>query len=436
MEWTSKAGTTTTAEFVGLDGEAVVLKRDGKEITVKFADLTPASVAQAKEMAARKTEGTRLDELDLSGIKQGWGAPKARAAVEGAPLRVAGVTFKRGVGTHAHSVWTLQLAGKATEFRAKVGVQEYPSNPGVGSVEFIVRGDGRELWRSGVMRGKDSAKETRVKLTGVKELTLEVTDGGDGGSSDHADWLDAAIIHDGAPLPLAAAPASQPSARPGAFIHRPDALPGKPTVDSGNPTAGKLRDLIIPNVNFENITLEEACEFFEVRAFELSADKKRLRIEVEKTESPPPMIDSLRLAAVPIGVALAYVAEKARMRLLVEADRVRFVAAKPGVADGAKAADFTNLNAAPVDPDTIVIPGVSVEDITLGEMIDFVRMRSQELSPPLHRGINIVSFAHVGAIRIRSVREKNITVKALLETIAKATRTRVVFGGPAVEFRP
>jgi alpha-galactosidase len=143
-----------------------------------------------------------LDDLDLAGMAQGWGSPQASASVSGAPLRVAGESFDSGVGTHAPAAWKLPLAGKATEFRGKVGVQEYVNNPGVGSVEFIVRGDGRELWRSGVMRGKDSAKDVRVSLAGVKELTLEVTDGGDGNSSDHADWLEAVILHDGAPLPM------------------------------------------------------------------------------------------------------------------------------------------------------------------------------------------------------------------------------------------
>ena len=96
------------------------------------------------------------------------------------------------------------IGSKATEFRAKVGVQEYPDNPGVGSVEFIVRGDNVVLWRSGVMRGKDAAKEAHVSLAGVRELALEVTDAGDGTSSDHADWLEAVIVHDGAPLPFLA----------------------------------------------------------------------------------------------------------------------------------------------------------------------------------------------------------------------------------------
>ncbi|MBI5833938.1 MAG: NPCBM/NEW2 domain-containing protein [Armatimonadetes bacterium] len=129
---------------------------------------------------------TRLSELDLSGLTQGYGSPQVDVSAMG----------------HAPAKWTLRLDGKATEFRAAVGVQEYADNVGVGSVEFVVLGDGRELFRSGVMRGGQPAKDVKVDLTGLKELVLQVTDGGDGNSSDHADWLEPVIVHNGAPLPL------------------------------------------------------------------------------------------------------------------------------------------------------------------------------------------------------------------------------------------
>ncbi len=169
--------------------------------------------------AAGAAQTTPLAELDLGGVQQGWGAPTANAAVSGQPLRVGGQHFDSGIGTHAPSLWKLPLTGKATDFRAKVGVQEYLDNPGVGSVEFIVRGDNVVLWRSGVMRGKDPAKEAHVSLVGVRELKLEVTDAGDGNSSDHADWLDAMIVHEGAPLPYVAeepGPADEPGDPPNA----------------------------------------------------------------------------------------------------------------------------------------------------------------------------------------------------------------------------
>ena len=174
----------------------------------------------APPVASADLTATPLDELALAGIKQGWGPPQAGASVLGVPLRVAGKSFASGIGTHAPAKWTIPLGGKAREFRAAVGVQEYPDNPGVGTLEFIVRGDGREFWRSGIMSGRDAAKGVRVSLVGLQELALEVTDGGDGSSSDHADWLGAVIVHDGAPLPLLPAEPTPPD-EPGDPVNGP-----------------------------------------------------------------------------------------------------------------------------------------------------------------------------------------------------------------------
>ena len=51
LVWKSKDGRSVEGEFVGLDGEAVVIKRDGKEFTIPFTRLDPASVKQAKDLA-------------------------------------------------------------------------------------------------------------------------------------------------------------------------------------------------------------------------------------------------------------------------------------------------------------------------------------------------------------------------------------------------
>jgi hypothetical protein len=149
-------------------------------------------------IAADGFSETALSDLRLDECKVGWGSPVADAEATGAPLKVGDRRFDTGVGVHAPSAWTLPLDGKADEFRAFVGVQD--GNPG--SVEFVVKGDDKVLYRSGVMRQGDAAKEVRVPLAGVSKLVLEVTDGGDGNTSDHADWLDAVIVHHGSLLPF------------------------------------------------------------------------------------------------------------------------------------------------------------------------------------------------------------------------------------------
>ena len=79
----------------------------------------------------------------------------------------------------------------ADRFSASVGVDDEVDKNPAASVEFIVIGDGKELWKSGVMRAGDAAKACAVDLKGVKSLVLKVTDAGDGMDWDHADWADA-----------------------------------------------------------------------------------------------------------------------------------------------------------------------------------------------------------------------------------------------------
>jgi alpha-galactosidase len=131
-----------------------------------------------------------LDQLDLSPATQGWGIPKKNRTVDDNIMTIAGKTFQRGFGTHAESSLFIQLDGKANSFTAQVGIDDEVKGRQP-AVEFIVYGDGAKLWSSGVMHEGDTARLCNVKLSGVKKLELRVTDGGNGNSSDHADWADA-----------------------------------------------------------------------------------------------------------------------------------------------------------------------------------------------------------------------------------------------------
>jgi alpha-galactosidase len=133
-----------------------------------------------------------LDQLDLRVASQGFGSPRKNQSVDGNGLSIGGRKFERGFGTHSESSLFVQLDGKAREFSAQVGVDDEVKNQRA-SIGFLVFGDGKELWSSGIMRGGDSPKACSVPLTGIKTLELVVTDGGDGTDFDHADWADAKI---------------------------------------------------------------------------------------------------------------------------------------------------------------------------------------------------------------------------------------------------
>jgi alpha-galactosidase len=131
-----------------------------------------------------------LDELDLSTAMQGYGIPMKNKSIDGKPLTIAGKIFERGFGSHSESSLTILLEGKATEFSAQVGIDDEVAGHEP-AAEFVVYGDNKKLWASGIMRLGDTARLCFVKLDGVKKLELVITDGGNGNYYDHVDWVNA-----------------------------------------------------------------------------------------------------------------------------------------------------------------------------------------------------------------------------------------------------
>ena len=142
----------------------------------------------------------RLDELDLSASTQGYGIPLPNKTVDGKKIIIAGKNFEHGFGTHAVSSLIILLDGKTSRFKTFVGLDDEVKGHD-SAVEFILKGDDRQLWNSGLMRVGDEARLCDISLIGVKRLELIVTDGGNGNYYDHADWADAEFtVQDGATI--------------------------------------------------------------------------------------------------------------------------------------------------------------------------------------------------------------------------------------------
>ncbi len=147
---------------------------------------------------AHADETVWLSSLDLSHATQGFGQPSADKSVDGHALTLNGQTYAHGFGTHSPGLLVINLGGGSKRFLATVGIDDEVGN-GKGSAEFQVLGDGHKaLWKSGILRQGQPAKAVDVDLTGVQQLMLRVTTGGDGYEFDHADWADARFIVNGA----------------------------------------------------------------------------------------------------------------------------------------------------------------------------------------------------------------------------------------------
>lgn len=137
-----------------------------------------------------------LSDLDIGKTQQGWEHARKDLSVDGNPLKIAGRAFEKGLGTHADSLLYVELNGGSTRFNAWVGVDDEVMNTNrqggarPGSVEFRILADGKQVYKSGVIKSGDAAKEVDIDLTGVNLLVL-IVDSGDSMNYDHADWADA-----------------------------------------------------------------------------------------------------------------------------------------------------------------------------------------------------------------------------------------------------
>ena len=212
----------------GLD--AVFFNRHNQPMNSHFAFALGFSFALLTTGIA-SAETIWLDDLNLGSATQGWGEPHKNKSVEGHPLTIGGKEFARGFGTHAESTLRVNLDGGAQKFSARTGVDDEVNKNPASSVEFIVRGDGKVLWKSGVLRAGDAARDCEVDLAGVKSLVLEVSDAGDGIDYDHADWADAKF-ETVAGKPITAA-GEQPLAPVAPYILTP-AAPATPRINGAN----------------------------------------------------------------------------------------------------------------------------------------------------------------------------------------------------------
>ncbi|WP_424950761.1 NPCBM/NEW2 domain-containing protein [Deinococcus sp.] len=138
-----------------------------------------------------------LSDLNPTAATNGWGPVEKdqsngeNAAGDGRPLSIRGVPYQKGLGTHASASLSYALGSSCSTFSASVGLDDEVK--GNGSVNFAVYGDGDLLYNSGKVLGTDSAKSVNVSVSGMSVLRLEVSDGGDGASYDHADWGNAKL---------------------------------------------------------------------------------------------------------------------------------------------------------------------------------------------------------------------------------------------------
>ncbi|MDT7787337.1 MAG: alpha-glucosidase [Pseudonocardiales bacterium] len=166
-------------------------------VVATFQDVHVEQAVKAFVPPPVPVNGAQVSGLPFMSETNGWG-PVERdrsngesSGGDGTALSIGGVAYAKGLGVHAPSEVSVYLGRGCSRFSAKIGLDDETKEPG--SVAFQVLGDDKPLYDSGVLRGKAAAVPIDVDVTGVRMLSLRVTDGGDGRNFDHADWAEAML---------------------------------------------------------------------------------------------------------------------------------------------------------------------------------------------------------------------------------------------------
>jgi hypothetical protein len=138
------------------------------------------------------------------------------------PLTLGDRQYHRGLYCHAVSQVVVRLPSAGSALDAIVGVDSNDqTKPGRGSVLFSVTVNGKEVFKSPLIREGMAAVPVRIDLGGATSFTLEVSDAGDGIACDQSDWAEAKItLADGKELWLGDLPFvdDRPSGPPFSFV--------------------------------------------------------------------------------------------------------------------------------------------------------------------------------------------------------------------------
>lgn len=127
-----------------------------------------------------------ISDFEWESVETQYGNPRRNSGIK-ARVNNEIKEYEKGIGIHANGKIVYNLDGKEYDrFEALLGVDMTIVSQGKSSINFKIFGDGVELASTKVLKHSDNAVYVNIPVSGVKNLTIEVYNGNNGNSSDHA----------------------------------------------------------------------------------------------------------------------------------------------------------------------------------------------------------------------------------------------------------
>ncbi|KAK8895085.1 hypothetical protein M9Y10_023527 [Tritrichomonas musculus] len=132
-----------------------------------------------------------VSDNDILMTKQTYGGCHRDLSVDGNPLKINGVTYSSGIGTHATSMIPITIPNKAKSLKGLCGVDDEVSGSSGSrsSVIFRILTGSEVLWSSDIMHDGESAVFFEVSIPEGSNKLYLLTDEYDTNANDHADWV-------------------------------------------------------------------------------------------------------------------------------------------------------------------------------------------------------------------------------------------------------
>ncbi len=162
-----------------------------KAIARKLVGTLSGETKPSPADAPSETTELALGDARPTSAEVGWLKPAANRIPPNdqitSPLLDSGKPYATGLYAHAPSKYVFDLDGKWKELSGTAGLHTLQQP--YGSVVFIIKADGKEVFRSATVRGAKHA-DYKLNVAGVRKLELLVDNAGNGNGNDWGLWLE------------------------------------------------------------------------------------------------------------------------------------------------------------------------------------------------------------------------------------------------------
>lgn len=139
-----------------------------------------------------RNKAVSLTSLFPSSIVSSYSDPVINQSFDGSPLVLAGKQYESGLGLHPPIVLTYSIPKGMNFFRGIIGLDDDVSDCSFHSaVARFIDHEGKVFFDSGLIVSPSTPLPFMVNVRNKKQITIQITDSGDGMACDHVDLVDA-----------------------------------------------------------------------------------------------------------------------------------------------------------------------------------------------------------------------------------------------------